>query len=209
MWSGGGTMSSDGLMIEGFTLHKGWLDRAGQETMVAEVREVAKQAPLSRYVTPGGRQMRVQMTAAGSFGWVSDQAGYRYQQHHPSGAPWPDIPPQIMALWEALVPDARPPECCLINYYDQDAKMSLHRDDTETDFSQPVVSISLGDPAVFRIGGLERGGKTQSVTLESGDVLVMGGAARLRYHGIDRIRFGGSTLLERGGRLNLTLRVVT
>ncbi|MEM8658910.1 MAG: alpha-ketoglutarate-dependent dioxygenase AlkB [Pseudomonadota bacterium] len=202
-------MSREPIQIAGFQLYKSWLDRPAQEAMVAEVREIARAAPFNRYVTPGGREMRVRMTSAGAYGWLSDRGGYRYTAEHPSGVAWPPIPQSILGVWAGVAPDARTPESCLVNYYDQQAKMSLHRDDTEGDFSQPVVSISLGDPALFRIGGLERGGRTQSVDLESGDVLVMGGAARLRYHGVDRIKFGGSTLLEKGGRLNLTLRVVT
>lgn len=202
-------MSSTVIEFAGFQLHKAFLDRPAQEAIVEDIRQVVRVAPLSRYVTPGGRKMRVRMTAAGDLGWVSDKAGYRYQAQHPSGIDWPAIPGRILRIWRDLARNARAPECCLVNYYDQQAKMSLHRDDTEADFDQPVVSISLGDPALFRFGGTARGGPTQSLELESGDVLVMGGEARLRYHGIDRINFGGSTLLKDGGRLNLTLRVVT
>lgn len=202
-------MSSGVIGVAGFQLYKGWLTRAAQQAMVADVRALVRTAPLSRYVTPGGRKMSVGMSAAGRFGWVSDRAGYRYQPQHPNGQSWPAIPDSVLAVWGAVAPDARAPECCLINYYDQQSKMGMHQDTDEQDFSQPVVSISLGDPAVFRIGGAARGDRTQRVELESGDVLVMGGDARRFYHGVDRIRFGGSTLLKSGGRLNLTLRVVT
>lgn len=202
-------MSSQPMHIDGFVLYKAYLDRAAQAMMIEDVREVARAAPFNRYVTPGGRQMKVQMTSAGKYGWISDRKGYRYEAKHPSGQDWPPIPASVRSVWTELLTDARAPESCLVNFYQEDTKMSLHRDDTEQDFTQPVLSVSLGDPAQFRIGGLERGGRTRSFELESGDVLVMGGSARLRYHGVDRIRFGGSTLLERGGRLNLTLRVVT
>ncbi len=153
--------------------------------------------------------MSVGRSAAGAVGWVSDRAGYRYADKHPSGVPWPKIPDAVLAVWQDLVPDARAPECCLINFYGSAAKMGLHSDDTEGDFTQPVVSISLGDPATFRMGGPSRKDPTRSILLESGDVVVMAGDSRLAYHGVDRIRFGRSDLLQKGGRINLTLRVVT
>ncbi len=197
------------LTVNGFRILKGRLDRAAQERMRDDLRTVISQAPLSHYETPGGRRMSVQMSAAGRYGWMSDAKGYRYAETHPNGAPWPPIPESILKIWEADAGATRAPECCLINYYSKAAKMGLHRDDTEADLTQPVLSISLGDPATFRMGGLERGGKTSSILLESGDVVIMGGDARLAYHGIDRIRFGRSDLLAKGGRINVTLRVVT
>jgi alkylated DNA repair protein (DNA oxidative demethylase) len=114
----------------------------------------------------------------------------------------------VLAVWRALVSAERDPDCCLVNYYSATAKMGMHRDADEKDFSWPVVSISLGDPARFRVGGRARSDPTAAVELQSGDVVVFGGPARLAYHGIDRIRFGGSRLLPEGGRINLTLRVV-
>ncbi len=185
-----------------------WLDRAAQENLVAALRGVVAAAPLYTPVTPGGRQMSVRMTAAGRLGWVTDRKGYRYEPRHPAGAAWPPIPDQVLGLWHDLTGLARAPDCCLVNYYGEGARMGLHQDKDEGDFTYPVVSISLGDEALFRIGGTERSEGTESFWLRSGDVVVMGGAARLAWHGVDRLRFGSSTLLPKGGRINLTLRVV-
>ena len=196
------------LNLRGFEIYRGFLDVAAQEKMVADIREVARVAPFRRYETPMGRRMSVRMTAAGKYGWVSDRSGYRYAPTHPDGQPWPVIPQSVLDVWSELEPRERAPDCCLVNYYDAEAKLGMHQDRNEASYDWPVVSISLGDPAKFRVGNVERGGKTESVVLESGDVVVMGGAARLAYHGVDRIRFGGSSLLENGGRINLTLRVV-
>ena len=151
----------------------------------------------------------VRMTNCGPLGWVSDRAGYRYQQVHPETAkPWPAIPEALLSLWQAEADWPAPPEACLVNFYDADARMGLHQDRDEEDLAAPVLSVSLGDEALFRVGGLERGDPTTSFRLRSGDVLVMGGAGRLRFHGVDRLYPGTSTLLERGGRVNLTLRRV-
>ena len=122
---------------------------------------------------------------------------------------WPAIPDEILTIWQDLTGADRQPDCCLINYYGEGTKMGLHQDKDEADFSWPVLSISLGDDALFRIGNTTRGGKTESIWLSSGDVVIMGGPARLTYHGVDRIRFGSSKLLPKGGRINLTLRVAT
>jgi len=150
------------------------------------------------------------MSNLGRLGWVSDRTGYRYQPLHPETAePWPPIPSMVMQVWHKVSAYPHEPEACLVNYYREGAKMGLHRDEDEEDFSAPVVSISLGDTAIFRIGGTERGGKTETLKLSSGDVLVMGGPSRLRFHGIDRVLSGTSSLLKEGGRLNLTLRRVT
>ena len=197
------------LSIRGFDVYPGQLDRAAQEEMVVALRSVIAGAPLVRHETPSGKQMSVRMSAAGQFGWVSDRSGYRYADRHPSGVAWPAIPDCVLHVWDQLSGVKRQPECCLINYYDADARMSMHQDNTEADYNFPVVSVSLGDEGLFRIGNLQRGGKTESVWLQSGDVVVMGGDARLTYHGVDRIRAGTSTLLDRPGRINLTLRVVT
>jgi alkylated DNA repair protein (DNA oxidative demethylase) len=156
-----------------------------------------------------GKPFSVRMTNCGPLGWVSDESGYRYQPLHPeTKEPWPLLPAPLLALWEELSGYPHPPEACLVNYYAAGAKMGLHQDRDEQDFDAPVLSISLGDAALFRIGGTTRGGKTASLKLASGDVLVFGGAARLAYHGIDRVLSGSSTLLAEGGRLNLTLRRV-
>ncbi len=196
------------LNVSGFRVLKGFLTATEQEDMVESVRKIARAAPFFQPRTPWGKPMSVRMTAAGKYGWFSDPAGYRYIPSHPNGADWPAIPANILSVWNQLGAAARTPDCCLVNYYAKDAKMGLHRDADEADFVWPVVSISLGDSATFRMGGTGRSDATRSVVLESGDVVVMGGAARLAYHGIDRIRFGSSRLLRDGGRINLTLRVV-
>ncbi|SFB11787.1 alkylated DNA repair protein (DNA oxidative demethylase) [Poseidonocella pacifica] len=195
--------------IRGFEIHDGYLDRHAQSSVFSAVQEIARAAPPYAPMTPWGKPMRVKMTSAGRLGWYSDRRGYRYVDQHPDGIPWPPIPEVIMEMWRDLVPGGRDPECCLVNYYGEDARMGLHQDKDEADFAYPVVSVSLGDDGLFRIGNDTKGGKTESLWLRSGDVVVMGGDARLRYHGIDKIRFGTSTLLPKGGRINLTLRVVT
>ncbi|MEM6340795.1 MAG: alpha-ketoglutarate-dependent dioxygenase AlkB [Pseudomonadota bacterium] len=198
------------LSMRGARIYPGLLSPERQSLIVELVREIVRAAPLVRPVTSRGQEMSVRMTSAGRFGWVSDQRGYRYEAQHPvTEQPWPDIPDELTALWAELCPQARSPECCLINFYSSEAKMGAHQDRDEADFTQPVVSISLGDDALFRIGNHERGGKTQSIWLRSGDVVVLEGDARLRFHGVDRIRPGQTSLLKDGGRLNLTMRVVT
>jgi alkylated DNA repair protein (DNA oxidative demethylase) len=202
-------MSAAPLPLRGVRIWPGFLSRPAQDVMLAEVLDVIRAAPPVHPVTRWGKPMSVAMTAAGRFGWISDRRGYRYEARHPSGMDWPPIPPSVLAVWEAVAPGARAPECCLVNLYREGARMGLHQDRDEADFSQPVVSISLGDEALFRVGNLERGGSTESVWLRSGDVCVLGGAARLIHHGIDRVREGSSGLVPGGGRINLTLRVVT
>ena len=157
-----------------------------------------------------GRPFSVRMTNLGVLGWVSDKNGYRYQELHPAtGRPWPAIPEPIMNIWQAVFGYPHKPEACLVNLYRGKARMGLHRDQDENDMNAPVVSVSLGDSAVFRFGGNDRKDKTRSIKVHSGDVIVMGGPARLVYHGIDRTIPGTSTLLKDGGRINLTLRRVT
>ncbi len=196
------------LRVRGFEIYKACLDASKQAALVEELRGVLAIAPLVRPVTPSGREMSVRMSAAGRLGWITDRNGYRYSKTHPNGACWPPMPGAVLNLWHTLVDTCRDPDCCLINWYGEDARMGLHQDRDEGNFDWPVLSVSLGDAALFRMGGPERGGKTQSVWLESGDVVLMGGAARLAFHGVDRVRHGSSTLLPRGGRINLTLRVV-
>lgn len=193
---------------KGFIIHPGLLDPEAQARMLEDLRAVLSAAPLFHPVTPRGQEMSVRMTSAGRYGWVSDRRGYRYERQHPSGVDWPPIPQSVLSVWNQVAETERAPYCCLVNFYGEGARMGLHQDRDEADFSHPVVSISLGDEALFRMGNETRGGRTSSVWLRSGDVVVMGGEARLRYHGIDRIRFGSSVLLPRGGRINVTLRVV-
>lgn len=196
------------LRLRGFEIHKEFLDKPAQIQLVSAIRRVVQAAPLFRPDTSYGKQMSVRMSAAGKYGWFSDRTGYRYVATHPDGMVWPEIPDEVIQIWNTLTGLTRQPECCLINYYDANARMGLHQDKDEADFRWPVVSISLGDEGLFRIGNAERGGKTESVWLRSGDIVVMGGKARLTYHGVDRIKAGSSTLLKDGGRINLTLRVV-
>lgn len=201
-------MTGSYLEIRGFRIFKGLLSAPRQRQLVEELRAVVRAAPLFSPMTPYGKPMSVRMTSAGKYGWVSDRRGYRYATQHPSGVPWPPIPETVLSIWSDLVSGARAPDCCLINYYGEAARMGLHQDRDEADFSWPVLSVSLGDDGLFRIGNQTRGGKTESIWLQSGDVVVMGGDARLTYHGIDRIKPGTSTLLDNPGRINLTCRVV-
>lgn len=195
----------------GLRLLGGYFDRPRQEDLAELLRQAVAEAPLFTPVMPRtGRPFSVRMTNLGPLGWVSDRSGYRYQPLHPeTGKRWPAIPEMVLDLWRDVSGYPHPPEACLVNYYSEGAKMGLHQDADEDDFSAPVVSISLGDTAVFRFGASKRGGPTRTLKLASGDVLVMGGASRLAYHGIDRVQAGTSTLLKGGGRINLTLRRVT
>jgi alkylated DNA repair protein (DNA oxidative demethylase) len=196
--------------LPGFRLIPGYLDRPAQEALLAELRAVLEGAPLYVPRVKSGKPMSVKMTNCGPLGWVTDERVYRYQPTHPeTGRPWPEMPPRVRAAWTALADYPHPAECCLINYYAADARMGLHQDRDETEFAAPVVSLSLGDTCLFRIGGTTRGGATTSIRLASGDAVVLGGAARLAFHGVDRIMPGTSTLLPEGGRINLTLRRVT
>ena len=197
------------LQFRGFQVHTEYLNRAAQEGLVMDVRQIVRHAPLSIPVTPSGQKMSVRMTSAGALGWMTDQKGYRYAPTHPSGSSWPKIPDSVLQIWSDLAGVDRLPDCCLVNFYGEGARMGLHQDKDEADFGYPVVSVSLGDDALFRMGNNTRGGRTDSHWLASGDVVVMGGDARLKFHGVDRIRYRSSTLLKDGGRINLTLRVAT
>ncbi|GGB48135.1 alkylated DNA repair dioxygenase [Roseibium aquae] len=201
----------DRTFRDGFQFVPGYFDRASQEALRETLREILTASPLFRPVMPRtGKPFSVRMSNCGPLGWVADHSGYRYQALHPvTGAAWPPIPPALTGLWADLAPGAPPPEACLINYYHADAKMGLHQDRDEQTFEAPVISISLGDTAVFRLGGQTRKEPTRSFKLSSGDVIVLGGQARIAYHGIDRILAGTSSLLKNGGQINLTLRRVT
>jgi alkylated DNA repair protein (DNA oxidative demethylase) len=190
----------------------GHLSRQAQMALLEDIRSVVREAPLYVPAMPRtGKPLSVRMTNCGSLGWVTDrERGYRYQATHPqTGHPWPAIPESLLALWEELASYPHAPEACLVNFYDDTARMGLHQDRDEADLAAPVLSVSLGDDCLFRVGGTRRADPTVSVRLASGDVVVLGGAGRLCFHGVDRIHPGTSTLLPKGGRINLTLRRVT
>jgi alkylated DNA repair protein (DNA oxidative demethylase) len=198
-------------IAEGVVHWPGWLDREAQEALVADLRGVVAQAPLFVPRMPRtGKPFSVRMTNCGPLGWVSDEKGYRYQTLHPDlGTPWPPMPAVLNRAWDELSGFVQPPEACLVNFYASTARMGLHQDRDEQVFEAPVLSLSLGETAVFRIGGTSRSDRTRSLKLQSGDALIFGGPARLAFHGIDRVIAGSSTLLPQGGRINLTLRRVT
>jgi alkylated DNA repair protein (DNA oxidative demethylase) len=190
----------------------GKLGREQQVALLRALRAVMDEAPLFTPTMPrSGKPMSVRMTNCGPLGWVTDrERGYRYQATHPvTGRPWPAMPQMLLDLWHEVARYPARPEACLVNYYGGDAKMGLHQDKDEDDFDAPVLSVSLGDSAIFRARGRSRGDPTRKFELKSGDVVVLGGEDRLAFHGIDRILPGTSGLLAEGGRINLTLRRVT
>ncbi len=209
--AGPGVAGQDAPTFAGLRVVPGYLDHDAQDRLLAAVREVVAQAPLYTPRMPrSGQPMSVRMTNCGPLGWMTDERGYRYQGTHPvTGTPWPPIPDVLMAAWNDLSGYPLPPQACLVNFYDSGARMGLHQDRDEEDFAAPVVSLSLGDTCLFRIGGTTRQGPTRSFRLASGDAVVLGGDARLAFHGVDRIIPGTSRLLAEGGRINLTLRRVT
>ncbi len=195
---------------DGIDYYPGVFDRDAQTALLRDVAAIIAAAP---YFTPrmprSAKPFSVEMTNAGSLGWVSDVDGYRYQPNHPvTGEPWPPIPGVLLGLWSTLGAPLVP-EACLVNHYQGKAKLGLHQDRDEETFDAPVVSVSLGDSAVFRVGGEHRRDPTRSLKLHSGDVITLGGPGRLAFHGIDRVITGSSTLWDGGGRINLTLRRVT
>jgi alkylated DNA repair protein (DNA oxidative demethylase) len=209
-------------LAPGLIHHPGYLDAQAQTRLAVEVAALLASAPPYTPRMPRtGKAFSVRMSNAGPLGWVSDAAGYRYQPHHPeTGLQWPPIPPSALQAWAALSAYAAPPEACLVNLYDAQARMGLHQDRDETDLAAPVLSLSLGATAVFRYGGLDRSAPTRSIRLQSGDALVIGGGARLIHHGVDRLvpsepdllaatDVGFLAFLPPNGRCNLTLRRVT
>jgi DNA oxidative demethylase len=211
--SGGSRLTPNPTVVTapGVNYFPGFLDRAAQAALRNEVLAILSLAPLFRPRMPRtGKPFSVRMSNCGPLGWVSDEAGYRYQPTHPeTGRPWPAMPPSLLAAFAAIAPDAPPPEACLINVYESAARMGLHQDRDEEELTAPVVSLSLGDTALFRVGGPQRNAPTRSFRLASGDAMSLAGEGRLAFHGVDRIIAGSSTLLPHGGRINLTLRRVT
>lgn len=198
--------------FEGISLYPGLLGEAAQASLVAELTEALEAEKPYRPLMPRtGRPWSIHQMNFGERGWVSRADGYGYALTNPvNGRKWPAIPQALLALWEHVAHYPAPPECCLVNLYDTPkSRMGLHRDEDEEALDAPVVSLSLGDTCVFRVGGFARGDKSTSFRLASGDVLVIGGQSRLRYHGVDRIIPGSSRLVPGGGRINLTLRRVT
>ena len=202
--------------MDGFEHHRAYLNETEQRALLQDIVKVLEASPLYRPTMPkSGHPFSVMETNCGPLGWVSDKQGYRYQPTHPqTGEPWPDIPNSLLSIWHKVSNFTAPPEAGLINYYQNAAKMGLHQDKDEQDLTAPVVSISLGNSAKFRLGGLKRRDKTTTLELKSGDVVVLGGKARLCYHGIDRIIPNTSCLWEHNadlqpGRLNITLRRIT
>ena len=199
-------------LVEGFAHFPQYLRPIEQAALLAAVMDVLEKAPVFTPTMPRtGKPLSVAMSNCGPLGWVTDQArGYRYQATHPVTAkPWPAMPAELLTLWNDLAGYPHPPEACLINVYHDKARMGQHQDKDEEDFSAPVLSVSLGDDAVFALGGLKRTDPRQRLTLCSGDVMLLAGKSRLAYHGIDRLLPGTSLLIPGGGRINLTLRRVT
>ncbi len=195
----------------GLRCYPGYLDHGGQGELLAALRQIFAAAPLfTPHMPRSGRPMSVRMSNCGPLGWISDENGYRYAAAHPvTGRPWPPMPDLLFAIWNELSRYPYPPQACLINFYGPKAKMGMHQDRDEADFDAPVVSLSLGNSCLFRIGGKNRSDPTRSLKLDSGDAIVLAGGERLAFHGVDRIYPGTSRLLAEGGRINLTLRRVT
>ena len=197
------TLAPGAVVLRGFA-------RSDEAALLADLAAVVERAPFRHMVTPGGFRMSVAMTNCGALGWVTDESGYRYDRIDPAGGrPWPAMPASFMRLaqgaaaqagFEGFLPDA-----CLINCYEAGARLSLHQDKDERDYAAPIVSVSLGLPAVFLFGGSKRSDKTARVPLVHGDVVVWGGPARLRYHGVLALKDGHHPLFG-SRRINLTFR---
>jgi DNA oxidative demethylase len=205
-------LAAAGRLPDGFVLIPSALSPADQKALLSKISDVILSAPLFQPRMPRtGQPFSVKMTNCGPLGWVSDkERGYRYQPTHlETGQPWPPIPEPLLDLWRAHANCTGLPEACLINHYPAGAKMGSHRDQDEHEPRAPVLSVSLGDEAIFHVGGLKRSDPKVRVTLRSGDVCLLAGPSRFAYHGIDRILPGTSDLIPGGGRINLTLRRVT
>jgi alkylated DNA repair protein (DNA oxidative demethylase) len=196
---------------KGFRALPGHLDAAAQRALLAQVRDVLAQAPLYQPRMPrSGKPLSARMSNAGSHGWTTDISGYRYTGRHPeTGLSWPPIPPLLLDLWADLAGWDQPPQCCLINRYEGAARLGLHRDQDEEAADAPILNVSLGDDALFRLGGPGRRDATRAFRVTSGTVMVFAGPSRHAYHGVDRLYPGSSGLLAEGGRISLTLRRVT
>jgi DNA oxidative demethylase len=194
----------------GIYLWPGKLDADEQAKLIEEIFARIEEAPFYKPQMPvSGKMFSVEETNFGTLGWISDVKGYRYARAHPvTHKPWPNIPEKLRDLWNETAQCKAPPECCLVNLYRGQARMGLHQDRDEQAMDAPVMSVSLGDDALFRIGGASRKSPTKSLKLRSGDVLTFGGPARLAFHGIDRVFAGTSQSVPGGGRINLTLRRV-
>ena len=200
---------TDLVLPDGFDYLPGYYDHVQQQALLADVRALLAAAPLFEQRMPkSGALLSVRMSNAGDVGWVTDkERGYRHEQKHPiTGHKWPAIPESLLALWNVVSRGAQPPNMCLINYYDADARLGLHQDLGAKSLGAPVVSVSLGDDAVFVVGGLNRKDRTRPIWLHSGDVVAFGGPSRLIFHGVNGIKLHSSDLLAEGGRFNLTLR---
>jgi alkylated DNA repair protein (DNA oxidative demethylase) len=196
-------------MAEGAVLLRGFA-KPVEADLIAGLREIVEQAPFRHMLTPGGHRMSVAMTNCGSAGWVTDRSGYRYDASDPeTGKPWPAMPPLFRELAEQAAGDAGfggfSPDACLVNRYQVGARMSLHQDKDEDDFGAPIVSVSLGLPAIFLFGGLKRSDKPRRFRLQHGDIAVWGGPARLVFHGVAPLADGEHASLGRQ-RINLTFR---
>jgi DNA oxidative demethylase len=196
-------LTAGAVLLRGFA-------QGNEAAVLAGLRDVTRKAPFRHMVTPGGHRMSVAMTNCGALGWVTDKTGYRYDAVDPeSGERWPPMPEPFLKLATGAAEEAGfsqfVPDACLINRYETGAKLSLHQDKNEKDYEAPIVSVSLGVPAVFLFGGMERGDRTRRVLLEHGDVVVWGGPARLRYHGVMPLKQGHHAVLG-ASRVNLTFR---
>ena len=195
------------MQQNGFIFHPGALDAAAQGALVSEVLAAVEAAPFYEPQTPWGKPMSVLQTSLGPLGWITDRSGYRYADRHPvTGEPWGVMPQSLLDLWARYADPATPADSCLVNLYRGEAKMGMHQDSDEANLNAPVLGISLGDTAVFRMGGLARKDPSTTLRLASGDINLLSGPSRRSYHGIDRILAGSSQLIPGGGRINLTLR---